>query len=347
MSSVEYAPRHCAHGRKPGKPGVTEHMAERLHNDLRLAIVTLYCLCSMAIIGSFALYRFSVGDWLVAVVDSLIVLAFVGWTLLAWRPGWTRLAANLTAVSASVAVLVVVVVLGLSYLWVFSVLVSNFLMADRRVALAASTAIVAGVGLQQDLFASLADQMTFIAVATMTSLFSLIFATRVDSHHGKLTLMADRDGLTGAYNRRSLDRNLQSLVHDSRAGERSHCLAIMDIDNFKGLNDRHGHEVGDDILTRLTGIVCDQTRSSDRFYRYGGDEFVLLFPDTTLAGAQAALGNLRETLAGNLEGPDGPVTSSFGLTQLRPGESADDWLGRADRELLAAKRSGKNRVEQA
>lgn len=347
MTSVEYTPHQCAQGRKPGQPGVTQRLAERLRNDLRLAIVTLYCLCSMIIIGSFALYRFSVGEWFVAMVDSLIVLAFVGWALLAWRPGWTRLAANVTAVTASVAVLVVVIVLGLSYLWVFSALVSNFLMADRRVALAASTAIAVGVGIQQDIFAGLADQMTFIAVATMTSLFSLIFATRVDSHHGKLTLMADRDGLTGAYNRRSLDRNLQSLVHDPRAGERSHCLAIMDIDNFKGLNDRHGHDVGDDILTRLTGIVCDQTRASDRFYRYGGDEFVLLFPDTTLAGAQAALGNLRETLAGNLKGPDGPVTSSFGLTQLRPGESVDDWLGRADRELLAAKRSGKNRIEQA
>lgn len=320
---------------------------ERMQNDLRLAVVMLYAVCSLVIIGSFAIYRFSIGDWLIGLVDLLIVAVFVTLTCFACIPRWTRSAVNLYALAATLAGLSVVLFLGLSTLWAFSILVGNFLLADRRVAIVLSILLIGIIALQPQLFENLNEHFTFIAVAAMVSLYSAIFSSRVDTHHGRLNEMATRDGLTGAYNRRSLDLDLQTLIDDPKVGTRSHCLVIMDLDNFKLLNDQYGHEAGDEILIRLSEIVRHQTREKDRFYRYGGEEFVLLLPDTTLAGARIALGNLCNRLASELIGPDSRVTSSFGLAQMQPAESADDWLSRADQALFTAKRNGKDRVEEA
>lgn len=347
ITSVQPAPRSKLPGEQESASSRLRILLSRMQTDMRLAIIMLYTVCSMSIIGSFAVYRFYMGEWLVGLADTSIVAVFVALAIFACIPRWTRLAVNLYAVTASVAGIGVVVLLDLSTLWTFSILVGNFLMADRRVAVATSFLLVGILGVQPQIFENLTEQFTFIAVATMVSLFSAIFATRVDTQHGRLNEMASRDGLTDAFNRRSLDLDLQTLVDDPKVGTRSHCLAIMDLDNFKALNDQHGHEAGDEILIRLSQIVRNQTRENDRFYRYGGEEFVLLLPDTTLAGARIALVNLFNILERELTGPDGRVTSSFGLAQLQPSESVEDWLSRADQALFKAKRNGKDRIEEA
>lgn len=322
-------------------------IATRMRSDLRLTIVTLYCLCSLSTIGSFSVFRLLTGNLAVALADALIVLVFLGLTVLAWRPGWTRLAANLTAAAASASVLAVVLVLGLSHLWVFSALVSNFLMAERRIALAVSAAMVLGLALRPETFASSTEHATFIAVAVMVSLFSAIFAARVDTQHSQLSELAARDGLTGAFNRRSLDHDLSMIASSSQAGTGPHCLAIMDLDNFKALNDDHGHETGDEVLIKLTRIVQSNTRDKDRFYRYGGEEFVLLLPGTTLEGACTAFEKLRARFARELTSRDRAVTVSAGIAMLESDEKPEAWLARADQALLMAKRGGKDRYEIA
>lgn len=335
------------HGKPKLQDSRLQLIKNRMQSDLRLAVVTLFSLCALFIIGPFAFYRFSVGDWLIGTADLIVVIIFLTLAILAWNPRWTRTAANLTAILGSLACATIVLFLGVSTMWIFAALVGNFLMADRRTALAVGIVMVGSIAFVPQTFADRAEHVTFIAVAFMISLYSLIFATRVDSQHGRLNEMASRDGLTDAYNRRSLDLDLRTLVDDPKAGTRSHCLVIMDLDNFKVLNDRHGHEAGDEILIRLTQIVCNQTRKKDRFYRYGGEEFVLLLPDTTMPGARIALANLYNSLASELAGPDGRATISFGLAQLQPSESAEDWLGRADKALFKAKRNGRDRIEEA
>lgn len=325
-----------------------EQIRESIRSDLRVAVVTLFSLCALLIIGSFAVYRFATGDPLTGAADALIILTFIVLTLLSWRPRWARLATNLTAVIASASALGMIALLEVSAMWVFVAVVGSFLMAERRIALISSAILVFFIVLQPGIFDGSVERLTFIAVATMLGLFSLIFSARVDTQHGKLTELAERDGLTGAYNRRSLDRDLTSLVMLHTKPSESHCLALMDVDNFKQLNDTHGHDVGDQALVALTRLIEKSTREKDRFYRYGGEEFVLLMPRTTLKGAGVALENLRQQLPEAMTGPEGDqITMSFGLAELRKGESADQWLNRADQALLQAKRAGKNQVQHS
>lgn len=319
----------------------------RMRADIRLAIVTLYCISALALITPFAIYRLYIGDFVTGVSELVILATFVGLMTLAWRPGKSQLAADLTACSATLGIIAVALALDISYLWTFSTLVGNFLMARLKVAVILSTILIASLGSQTAEFESVNEQMSYLAVATLVSLFSMIFATRVNTQRNELNHIAARDGLTGAFNRRTMDHDLSELNKLNAESGETHCLAILDLDNFKALNDSFGHEAGDEILIRLTEIVGTSTREKDRFYRYGGEEFVLLLPRTSIAGAQVALNNLRQALAAQLSGPGGLVTASFGLAEYRSPESVAEWLKRADLALFEAKQTGKNRVVTA
>lgn len=317
----------------------------RLRNDIRLSIVTLYCLCLALLITPFGIFRLSVGDLAIGLADLGIVMLFISLLVLAWRTGKTQLAADLTAIAAALAVVGVVLILDLSYLWTFSTLVGNFLMARLRVAIVVSLVLVLSVGLHAGAFDGPTERATYLAVSALVSLFSFIFAARINHRHGQLSDLISTDALTGAFNRRALDYDLQTICQQGCPPD--HCLVMMDVDNFKRLNDKAGHGAGDRVLMALADIVSAQTRQADRFYRYGGEEFVLLLADTDRAGAEAVTRKLQDALRRQLLGPRGIVTVSMGLAERREGETASDWLFRADKALLSAKRTGKDRVVTA
>lgn len=323
--------------------GMAAPIVSRMRSDIGLAVLSLYCVCAVALISPFAIYRLYEGRLILGLAELVVVGAFVVLALSAWRTGKSQLAADLTACAASAGTIALVVLMDINYLWTFSTLVGNFLMARKWLAVLTSAIVVLGIGLQPDAFPVLSDRLSYLAVSAMVSLFGLIYATRVNHRHGKLSDMLARDALTGALNRRALDHDLEAITRESTPSE--HSLAILDLDAFKQLNDNHGHDAGDRILVELTNIIHAATRERDRFYRFGGDEFVLLFPHTPLAGAQMVSDKLREALLHQLNGPDGTnIRASIGLAQGLPGESADHWFKRADDALLAAKRAGKNRI---
>lgn len=326
-------------------PSKLSLIAARIRSDVRLGIVTLYCVCFALLILPFAIFRLSVGELLIGLVDLSIVGMFVGLMVLAWRSKRVQLAADLTAIAAAAATSAVVLFLGISFLWAFSTLVGNFLMARLRLAVTVNLLMMLSIGLQPAVFVESTERATFLAVSVLVSLFSLIFAARLNHRHGQLNEMVSTDPLTGAFNRRALDLDLQNLCDTERPAE--HCLLIMDLDNFKCLNDTSGHDAGDQVLISLARIVRAQTRQTDRFYRYGGEEFVLLLADTGKAGAESVTRKLHEALRLQLHGPKGIVTVSMGLAERRAGESASDWFKRADQALFSAKRACKDRVVEA
>ena len=342
------SPPHNGIARAPDQltwRGRLSAVSGRMRNDLQLAIITLYSLCVLVFIGPFAVYRLVNGDIVIGIADSLILFCFLALAALAWNPRWTRLIANVLAAVAALGVVLVIMVLDLSPMWVLSTLVGNFLMAERRVALAVNSSMVIIIALQPDLFQNTAEHATFVSVVGMTSLFSLIFASRVRTQRAKLHELAARDGLTGAFNRRSLDTDLTQLLETG--SRQTHSLAMIDLDDFKKLNDELGHERGDHMLKLLCKVAMDGTRGADRFYRYGGEEFVLLLPETPLAGAKVALKNLSRQFKQDQPADAHAVTFSTGLAEYTPGESQDAWLSRADTALRQAKRDGKDCYRQS
>ena len=168
-------------------------------------------------------------------------------------------------------------------------------------------------------------------------------------HHelDRVSAQARHDPLTGALNRRGLDEAIQREISTARRKGTHLCLALLDIDNFKKLNDDLGHEAGDEALSHLANVTRECMRPQDTLARYGGEEFVILLPDTDLEHGIATLTRLQRELTKKFFLRDNQkvlITFSAGVAQLTPEESAIDGIKRADQAMYIAKRTGKNRV---
>lgn len=158
------------------------------------------------------------------------------------------------------------------------------------------------------------------------------------------------DALTGLANRKCFDERLLAASKTAEEGEESLCLVLADIDNFKQLNDRFGHGFGDQVLKLVAHTLVQGIKGRDTAARFGGEEFVLILPNTPLQGAVTVAENLRKAIAAKKLARKGEtktigtITLSFGVTQYTAGEPLDILVRRADELLYRAKRLGKNRV---
>ena len=159
--------------------------------------------------------------------------------------------------------------------------------------------------------------------------------------------LAITDSLTRIMNRRGITMALlESMAQAERYGTPL-SIAMVDIDHFKRINDRFGHEAGDTVLAGLAGVLTEAVRMPDKVGRYGGEEFLIVLPHTTLAAArQIAARMCKAVSARTFRHRDDLIeaTISLGLTQYRKGEDLAQLLSRADQALYDAKRGGRNRV---
>lgn len=161
----------------------------------------------------------------------------------------------------------------------------------------------------------------------------------------ELERLATTDQLTGTYNRRKL---LELLDYERKLAKRSArdlCLIMFDIDKFKKINDHYGHSTGDEVLKTLVLVVQRNIREVDVLARWGGEEFVILTPDTELEGAVKLAEKLRRIVA-DADFPEvGQITISLGVAQDRPEESVDLFISRVDNWMYEAKNKGRNQVQ--
>ncbi len=160
----------------------------------------------------------------------------------------------------------------------------------------------------------------------------------------RLDILASNDGLTGVYNR----RRFMELVGDEhgQVPSRSMCMAIFDLDRFKQINDTYGHQAGDAVIRGAVEVIKQHSRQGDLVGRYGGEEFVLCLPKTSVHDAQETVERIRKVLASTevvYEGRSLSVTVSVGVAELKHDEPIEQWLSRADKALYEAKHSGRNR----
>jgi diguanylate cyclase (GGDEF)-like protein/PAS domain S-box-containing protein len=156
------------------------------------------------------------------------------------------------------------------------------------------------------------------------------------------------DGMTGLYNARHFAQRLREEMDRCQRYQHSLALMVLDVDNFKLFNDTYGHVQGDQVLIRLAECINHCLRRTDQAFRYGGEEFVALLPETDLDRAEAAAERVRALFADAeicpLPNQAVQCTASIGVTIFIPGESPRDFVARADSGTYEAKRQGKNRV---
>jgi two-component system, cell cycle response regulator len=197
-------------------------------------------------------------------------------------------------------------------------------------------------------------QARLIAAGRVTALHHQLAHQRseLERLNDELTTIARRDPLTGLANRRALQEDLELLEARVHRYGHCYCMALLDVDHFKAYNDTYGHQAGDRILQTVAAVVTEQSRKGDALYRYGGEEFLCIFPEQSLASGTVAAERIRvgvERLAiPHVDSPRGVLTISAGVATLDTfsTRSASELLKEADEALYRAKQLGRNRVEQ-
>jgi diguanylate cyclase (GGDEF)-like protein len=158
--------------------------------------------------------------------------------------------------------------------------------------------------------------------------------------------MAIRDDLTGLFNRRYFDEAIASEVVRATRYNRDLTLIFIDVDHFKNFNDEFGHQLGDAALKKISAILRDLVRETDIATRYGGEEFIVILPETSKQDAWAVAEKIRETVASTaIEGAPKKITISAGVATLgQDGNNTAELIGKADQAVYQAKRDGRDRV---
>ncbi|MCP4073355.1 MAG: GGDEF domain-containing protein [Hyphomicrobiales bacterium] len=157
-----------------------------------------------------------------------------------------------------------------------------------------------------------------------------------------------KDALTNMYNRRYFDMLLADSISDAAESDTPMCLVMVDIDNFKKLNDRYGHLIGDEVLKFVATLLMKNVKGQDIPVRYGGEEFAIILPDTKIANAMTLMERIRILLESaklvltKRQQSIGKVTASFGIAQIHSSEEPDELIQRADAKLYQAKDAGRN-----
>lgn len=310
-------------------------------------IVMLLCALSIPSILPFGLYRLWQGNWLSAAVDLALVTAMSAVIAHVWRTGRHKAASLGVTLFYTVGMLATVYLRGVALVyWVYPTMIAAYFMLRPALALAINSfsllALVTILVVQLEVV----NLMTIVVTIGLVNLFAYIFASRTRLQNKELHTAAELDFLTGVGNRRALDRRLAEYAQERRPQPES-CLLLLDLDHFKQVNDRFGHAAGDKVLVRLAELMRRHTRSTDRIFRYGGEEFAVIASGAGLSAAASLAEGLRAAVASAtlLEGY--PITISIGVSYMDKGAAPADWLARADKMLYAAKQGGRNMVKVA
>lgn len=233
-------------------------------------------------------------------------------------------------------------------LWCYpAVLLFQFILS-RRVAVALSALLVGALAPAAWSVAGSAVAVRFFATIVCTAVFSNLLVSIIGDLQGKLVRQAIVDPLTGAFDRRHMEVRLAEAIERFGRSRAPASLLLVDIDHFKQINDRQGHAMGDHVLRGVVAIIQKRIRKLDALFRMGGEEFVVLLPDTREDQAAILAEDLRRSVETSPLLPEGNVSISIGVSELRAGDTPlDPWLKRADEAMYHAKNSGRNSVVTA
>jgi diguanylate cyclase (GGDEF)-like protein len=298
------------------------------------------------LIAPFCVFHLMQGRVVLAALDFFAALIFGGNAVMLITRQRPLLPYPLLVAVLSLAVLGSVHMVGGPALhWAFPALLFFYMVLPRRQAhLACAVLLCGALALAQGQIDT-ASSLRFVVTSGLTLLLLNVVLAVLGELQQRLILQSLTDPLTGALNRRSLGEALGTLTVGQQASQA--VLVSFDVDHFKAINDQLGHGVGDQVLRQMVKVARTRLRASDRLYRMGGEEFVLVLKDISLDDAQRVAEDLRQRIADAALLPSRPVTVSVGVSPWRRGFDADRWLSAVDAAMYEAKRLGRNRVVMA
>jgi diguanylate cyclase (GGDEF)-like protein len=308
-------------------------------------IVLGICLISLSGLIPFIIVRIMRGDWLVAAIDCIGAVCCVICIRRIWLTGSIAFIGPFIAVLAMAGMSANIVLLGLQDLYFLYpvVVLAFFLMAPLHALLVGSIAscfVAFYIHPELPTF----ETLKFLFSILGTAFLSFTFAWQRNRQRDLLEQQSRLDPLTGAGNRRALHEQLEELISIHDRDKQPMSLIILDLDDFKDINDQHGHLIGDAVLKRLTKIITQRIRTTDHLYRYGGDEFMILANHSDAETTRILAEDIRSLVNEDKTLADTSLGVSIGISEYRPSEKADDWLHRADSAMYSVKRNGKNAV---
>src|SRR3989442_825913 len=229
-------------------------------------------------------------------------------------------------------------------LWAYPTVLLFTFGLSRRMAYVGSILLLMMISSMVYYYIGLAYTIRFFVTLTLTIVLANIVLSIIVDLHRRLLDQALVDPLTGVFNRRYMERCLSDAIERLRRNSAPTSLLLIDVDRFKSINDQFGHAKGDSVLKGIVSLIEKRSRKLDLLFRIGGEEFMLLLPDTQEAAAALVAEELRASTAESRLLEDWQVTLSIGGAELRPRELPGSWVKDADDALDSGKEAGRNRV---
>lgn len=320
-------------------------MTRRIKRSSQEIVLLSLALLAVMTISPFALLRWFNGDIAHAIANGVISLTSIIFFMFIFITRKIAAAQKIFAVFLSLATLLIIYFKGESLtLWVFPSIIAIYYLMPLSLARITSTALVLSVAIVIYPKVELIPLLTIIATTTLTTALSFVIFRAHDDKQKELSLLASIDPLTASGNRRALDLKLSEIIASQQREAYTMCLILIDLDDFKEINDIHGHAAGDLILVSVCELIVKHTRALDSLYRYGGDEFIIMPVNMNLKTTRKLAEKVRELIESHVFTRDIKLTLSIGTSEYKAQDTPESWISRADAALYQAKNIGRNSV---
>jgi len=325
-----------------GRPPVTDEdvVLARLRDRVMAALSVLACV----FLVPFAIHDLMRERWALAGAILCVVAVFAvdGWAL--HRGRQPPIPYALLLVPITVAITLSLATQGvIGAFWCYPVVLFFFFVLPRPLANVCSAALLLASTALVYHYLTMRITVRFAVSLFLTIVMVNVIQDIIRELERRLLEQAITDPLTGAFNRRHMGRRLAEVLQPGARPSPS-SLLLVDVDHFKRINDELGHEAGDAVLKGIVDVIRSRSRKTDQLFRMGGEEFVLLLPETAESDAVAIADDIRQAIAAATLISGHPVTASIGVGVAEPQDSVESWIKGTDAAMYVAKEAGRNRV---
>jgi len=293
----------------------------------------------------FTIYRALQQDWYVALLDLIVVIGMSIIFVYVYKTNKVRIASLTLILVALCANVISFYLKGISQVnWIYPAMLSAYYIMSPKKGLLVNFIMLTFYIPKLIESLETINVSTILVTIIITNIIAYVFASGLRKQEKMLKKLASEDYLTGTGNRRALSRELDSLYKFLKNHDNTASIILLDLDHFKKVNDKHGHIKGDEVLIRLAEILKCFFQGKEKIFRYGGEEFLIICPNSSAEAAFQQAQKLRKLIKENIVIDSIEQTISLGVAEYIKEESNDDWIHRVDLALYQAKNEGRDIV---